>query len=45
VTGKLSTHSGSLRAGLLVPVFALATMMTLNGLRAFRKRPSDAPVR
>lgn len=35
VTGKISTHNGSLRVGLLVPVVALATMMTLNRLRAF----------
>jgi FHS family glucose/mannose:H+ symporter-like MFS transporter len=35
VTGKISAHNGSLRIGLLVPVVALATMMTLNRLRAF----------
>jgi FHS family glucose/mannose:H+ symporter-like MFS transporter len=32
ITGELSTHSGSLRIGLLVPVFALGTMMILDRL-------------
>ena len=32
MTGELSAHSGSLRVGLLVPVFALGTMMILDRL-------------
>jgi len=32
VTGELSAHSGSLRVGLLVPVFALGTMIILDRL-------------
>lgn len=30
ITGELSAHTGSLRIGLLVPVFALGTMIILN---------------
>ena len=30
ITGELSAHTGSLRIGLLVPVFALATMIIFN---------------
>lgn len=30
MTGNLSAHSGSLRVGLMVPVFALAAMIILN---------------
>ena len=32
ITGELSDHSGSLRIGLLVPVFALGTMIILDHL-------------
>jgi len=32
MTGELSVHSGSLRVGLLVPVFALGTMIILDRL-------------
>jgi len=32
LTGELSAHSGSLRVGLLVPVFALGTMIILDRL-------------
>ncbi len=32
MTGKLSAHTGSLRVGLMVPVFALAAMIILNQL-------------
>ena len=32
ITGELSAHSGSLRIGLLVPVFALGTMIILDRL-------------
>ena len=32
ITGELSAHSGSLRIGLLVPVFALGTMIVLDRL-------------
>ena len=32
ITGELSAHSGSLRIGLLVPVFALGAMMILDRL-------------
>ena len=32
MTGELSAHSGSLRVGLLVPVFALGTMIILDRL-------------
>jgi fucose permease len=34
ITGILSAHEGSLRAGLLVPVFALGAMMLLNRLES-----------
>ncbi len=37
MTGNLSAHSGSLRVGLMVPVFALAAMIILNQLD---RRPS-----
>lgn len=32
ITGKLSAHAGSLRVGLMVPVFALGAMIILNQL-------------
>jgi FHS family glucose/mannose:H+ symporter-like MFS transporter len=32
ITGELSAHTGSLRIGLLVPVFALGAMMILDRL-------------
>jgi MFS transporter, FHS family, glucose/mannose:H+ symporter len=34
ITGIVSAHEGSLRAGLLVPVFALGAMMLLNRLES-----------
>jgi FHS family glucose/mannose:H+ symporter-like MFS transporter len=33
MTGRLSAHSGSLRVGLLVPVFALGAMVILNRVK------------
>jgi fucose permease len=42
ITGTLSAHEGSLRAGLLVPVFALGTMMMLNRIESAGRRRTIA---
>ena len=38
ITGELSAHAGSLRFGLLVPVFALGTMIVLHRFWSWRHR-------
>ena len=49
LTGELSAHTGSLRSGLLVAVFALGTMIVLDRLAsnrriAYQKKPSTSVV-
>jgi fucose permease len=42
ITGTLSAHEGSLRVGLLAPVFALGAMMVLNRLEPVRRQQTIA---
>jgi fucose permease len=42
MTGEISAHSGSLRAGLSVPVFALAAMIIIDQRLRSRQLPSRA---
>jgi len=44
LTGRFSTHTGSLRDGLLVPVFALGIMIACYLLIAWVPHPSEARV-
>jgi MFS transporter, FHS family, glucose/mannose:H+ symporter len=41
ITGILSSRTGSLRIGLLVPVFALATMVLLDRLSSTRPQHAE----